>query len=799
MQVQTFVEELIKWNEKKSMIKSHQISTNDVTVEFNHDSVSRIFVFSCPVSETDSYIVRSKNKQYQWIHDINIYCMEKKPTPSKLLNAISKFIISIKEDDEVVSEPVKTYESVTIDRDLGFDYEYYKKNKELESLITSSTGIIESQQKTNQLFSKSAVSKMIILEFMKLWDQTRKSKTNFKIELVNNNIFHWKLKYYKFSNDVLTKSLKELDNRYGYDCIEVDICFHHVLYPNYPPVIKVIRPKLLNSLMHKITNTRMVQLDYWTPTRSMEFIVNKIFCLLDKHAQLLVETELNDRTKYPNGSVLKIEALLLDLASFVDVNESEDIDDEKYDKLFTKKQTASNQMKKKETSTVWKAGTGYGHHGSSNWDVSSYMQSLQERDKQAELILNKIIFEIQNTQDPKTTFNTINGSVLINYMKSLFNGTTFLEMRNHISLYQSVFHLLGSMIHDEAIFLFDYKSNDSDKSLFEIINELNNTSQKLCNKTSKTFDIEDELTGTIMNLYSLLKPFYDNYIEQNKIKQENIKIQENKQKTEQDNYVKTMKELQDLDADYKIIGTNYYYQKDFDANKNLTISRPVLKRINDEISTFSTLPINHDAIIIARPDMNYPVAIRTLVTGPVNTPYENGCFIFDTYLHNQFPSSPPRVWFLNNGGKRMNPNLYADGKLCLSILGTWSGTGGEQWNPAISSLIQIYQSIQSQILVEHPYFNEPGYESSYNTTTGMASSNQYNANIKLYTMQHAILDLIVNPKMYPQFEDVIRAHFKLKKSKVLAVCEKWLAEVPDSYKNSYQQVYNRIKVEIEKL
>ena len=56
----------------------------------------------------------------------------------------------------------------------------------------------------------------------------------------------------------------------------------------------------------------------------------------------------------------------------------------------------------------------------------------------------------------------------------------------------------------------------------------------------------------------------------------------------------------------------------------------------------------------------------------------------------------------------MNPNLYVDGKVCLSILGaTNSSDESQRWNPSSSSLAQVMLSIQSQILgVLEPYFNE---------------------------------------------------------------------------------------------
>ncbi len=50
---------------------------------------------------------------------------------------------------------------------------------------------------------------------------------------------------------------------------------------------------------------------------------------------------------------------------------------------------------------------------------------------------------------------------------------------------------------------------------------------------------------------------------------------------------------------------------------------------------------------------------------------------------------------------RFNPNLYADGKVCLSLLGTWHSAGAatEKWDPSTSSLFQLLLSVQGMILV----------------------------------------------------------------------------------------------------
>lgn len=83
-----------------------------------------------------------------------------------------------------------------------------------------------------------------------------------------------------------------------------------------------------------------------------------------------------------------------------------------------------------------------------------------------------------------------------------------------------------------------------------------------------------------------------------------------------------------------------------------------------------------------------------------------------------------------NRSVRFNPNLYDDGKVCLSILNTWSGRPEERWNAQASSFLQVLVSIQSLILVPEPFYNEPGFERTRGTPSGEQSSRDYTANIR---------------------------------------------------------------------
>jgi ubiquitin-conjugating enzyme E2 O len=63
---------------------------------------------------------------------------------------------------------------------------------------------------------------------------------------------------------------------------------------------------------------------------------------------------------------------------------------------------------------------------------------------------------------------------------------------------------------------------------------------------------------------------------------------------------------------------------------------------------------------------------RVLIIGPPDTPYEFAPFMIDFQLPGDFPNRPPKAFFhaWHSGNSAINPNLYQDGKICLSLLNT---------------------------------------------------------------------------------------------------------------------------------
>ncbi|XP_010542283.1 PREDICTED: putative ubiquitin-conjugating enzyme E2 38 isoform X2 [Tarenaya hassleriana] len=147
--------------------------------------------------------------------------------------------------------------------------------------------------------------------------------------------------------------------------------------------------------------------------------------------------------------------------------------------------------------------------------------------------------------------------------------------------------------------------------------------------------------------------------------------------------------------------------------------------------------------------------LRAVIIGAEGTPYHDGLFFFDIHFPETYPNMPPKVHY-HAGGLRINPNLYNCGKVCLSLLGTWSGNHREKWIPNVSTMLQVLVSIQALILNQNPYFNEPGFESGIGTPEGESISRAYNENTFILSLKTMVYNMRRPPK---HFEDFAYGHF----------------------------------------
>ena len=98
---------------------------------------------------------------------------------------------------------------------------------------------------------------------------------------------------------------------------------------------------------------------------------------------------------------------------------------------------------------------------------------------------------------------------------------------------------------------------------------------------------------------------------------------------------------------------------------------------NDPPENIFASPINDDNIF----------KWRGTITGPPNTPYENGIFLLDITFPEDYPFKPPKIIFTT---KIYHININKNGEISLDIL-------KDNWSPALTiskALMSIYSLLK---------------------------------------------------------------------------------------------------------
>jgi ubiquitin-protein ligase len=168
-----------------------------------------------------------------------------------------------------------------------------------------------------------------------------------------------------------------------------------------------------------------------------------------------------------------------------------------------------------------------------------------------------------------------------------------------------------------------------------------------------------------------------------------------------------------------------------------------------------------------------------MITGIDGSPYDSGCFLLGVMCDSSYPGDVPKVrcHSCRTSVGDINPNIFRNGNICLSLLWGRTGNNSEGWIPGKSTIMQIIISIQSIVMNQTPLYNSGVLD------TGI-KSDQYNNTIQIKTMQIAIINVIDNP--YPGFEEAIRKHFILKRD-----------HIKSTYANTTKSIHgNKLYVEM---
>lgn len=140
-----------------------------------------------------------------------------------------------------------------------------------------------------------------------------------------------------------------------------------------------------------------------------------------------------------------------------------------------------------------------------------------------------------------------------------------------------------------------------------------------------------------------------------------------------------------------------------------------------------------------------------LIIGPIDTPYQHGSYLFEFDYPIDYPYSPPKATYHTNNGKtRFNPNLYRNGKVCVSTLNTWRG---EQWT-SCQTIRSILMTLVT-LLNNNPLTNEPGFNESH------PACKPYRDIIEFMNYRTAICDIFNKkhlPEMFYGFLPIIKKY-----------------------------------------
>lgn len=737
------------------------------------------------------------------------------------------------------------------------------------------------------VFTSSGAAGILTNDLVRIMENER--QIGFTAEPIDDNIYHWQVKIFDFDpQSELCQDMSVIEKNFGYNYIELEMMFQIDLYPFYPPLVKVMRPRLQGFMMQRVTNMEMLKLSYWSPTKDMQSVIQEIKAFLQQWARLEVESERNDVQKYPRGAYLEMEHHLLTLALVSEVvprvNLRYQMD---VDKMAEMKSLPANKNKRPDFhKEYWARGTGYGHHNRPEWDINAYLAAQKEKDNKIESVLHQILEELKllysqhapqlkprprdSMIDPEIQdtgqgvdpvydmYTVLEGSALIPFIEQYLMADSFLEICRHSDVYKVIVDIVKELARQRQFLPLLCALPNQETSIYQLLSQLEQRASIMLrhlnkagngsvpkatppkpseSETSSSFNLfpkcfsrcrsspstlsspsssesemaEEKLAREFAVLFNLVKGMLelDGLLsnstsmssqsslesDKNSPKSEEPKMEQQTQVSDVQ-YKQALQPLQYMAASFSLDGTHCHnYASDFKHSQNVT-QKQVL-RIAQELSSLSTsLPLELSSSIFVRTDDDKITLMKALITGPEGTPYSGGCFIFDIYFPPMYPQTPPHVNLQTTGGGkvRFNPNLYACGKVCLSLLGTWEGQRGEQWNVKTSTLLQVLVSIQSLILVPDPYFNEPGFEQEIGTDSGKKHSDDYNEDVCYNNMKYAMISQLQNPP--PEFADVIKSHFYWKKQRILEEVEGW---VKKHNNKRLERAAQNLKQELKKL
>jgi len=220
------------------------------------------------------------------------------------------------------------------------------------------------------------------------------------------------------------------------------------------------------------------------------------------------------------------------------------------------------------------------------------------------------------------------------------------------------------------------------------------------------------------------------------------------------------------------------------VTESKVISKETIHRLLADVKYIYNNPLTDNGIYYTHDDADIMKGYA-LIVGPEDTPYFGGYYFFELNFPTDYPFSPPKVKYMtNNGLTRFNPNLYKCGKVCVSILNTWSG---DKWS-ACQTLNSVLLTLCS-LLNDKPLLNEPGQ------TIANKDFTPYQKSIEFLNLDFAICDILESqekwvPVYFSHFYPFMKEHFLKNYDKLLDIIDKKNELLETCFVQIYQMTTN---------
>lgn len=200
------------------------------------------------------------------------------------------------------------------------------------------------------------------------------------------------------------------------------------------------------------------------------------------------------------------------------------------------------------------------------------------------------------------------------------------------------------------------------------------------------------------------------------------------------------------------------------------ISKETINRLLNDIKQIIKNPLTENGIYYVHDDSDI-LKGYALIIGPSDTPYFGGNYFFEFKFPYDYPHSPPKVTYCTNGNSiRFNPNLYKCGKVCVSLLNTWSG---EQWTSC--QTISTVLLTLCTLLCKDPLLNEPGVSRHH------AEFDNYTKIIEFSNIDVAVCDIInkkdgVYCEFFDYFYHIVRENYQKNRDDLIKIMDEKIKE-----------------------